>query len=263
MRKTTTIIAAIILLLNLPLQSGAWGLLGHRIVGEVADHHLTAKTRKEIRKILGGETIAMASNWMDFIKSDPSLRYLGEWHYVNLPKGQNYEQARQLLMSDTAANAYTKVSFITSELKKKDLPLEMKQFYIRALVHIVGDIHQPMHCGRAEDKGGNDIKIKWFGRPNNLHSLWDSELIDYQQLSYTEYANAIDHADKQQIAQWQNQDLTTWIFESYKISESLYEEAERDSNFSYKYNFDHYATLNQQLLKGGVRLAALLNQLFG
>ena len=251
------------LFIYLPVQTMAWGLLGHRIVGEVADHHLKKKTRKEIKKILGGETIAMASNWMDFIKSDKSFDYLNNWHYVNLPQNLTYEQAKSRLESDTSTNAYTRIRFVSNELRKKDLPAEMKVMYLRILVHLVGDIHQPMHCGRAEDKGGNDVKVKWFNRPMNLHSLWDSDLIESQQLSYTEYATAVDIVGKQQVAAWQKDDLSRWIFESYQVSEQLYRDAEKNTSYSYRYNFDYLDTLNTQLAKGGVRLAALLNDIFG
>lgn len=254
----------VMILFYTPLHTMAWGMLGHRIVAEIADHHLKKKTRTEINKILGSETIAMASNWMDFIKSDPSFRYLNSWHYVNLPKGLTLEQAKALLKKDTSANAYNKIAFLSTELRKKTLPLQTKQMYLRMLVHIVGDIHQPLHCGREEDKGGNDIRIKWFNKSTNLHTLWDSDLIEYQQLSYTEYATALDHPSSRQLASWQKVDVAQWIFDSYQISEKLYKEVEsgQSTNYSYRYNFEHVDDLNTTLLKGGVRLAALLNSIF-
>lgn len=256
------LILPLALFLYVPASTMAWGLLGHRIVAEIADNHLKKKTRSEIKSILGTETIAMTANWMDFIKSDDSFRYLSNWHYVNLSKGLSYEQARHELESDTSANAYTKIRFVCTELKKKTVPVELKRLYLRALIHIVGDIHQPMHCGREEDKGGNDVKIKWFGRPTNLHSIWDSDFIEFQQLSYTEYAQSLDHATKAQMSAWQKDDLAQWIYGSYKISEELYQDAEKDSNYSYRYNFRYLDTLNEQLLKGGLRLAAILNEVF-
>lgn len=246
----------------IPSQSMAWGALGHRIVGRVAESYLTSKTKKEIQKILGTETVAMSSNWMDFIKSDNSFRYLSNWHYVNFAHGLTYEQVHEYLKKDTSTNVYTKINFVTKELKKKEIPLEMKQMYLRILIHLVGDVHQPLHCGREEDSGGNDIKVTWFNRPINLHTLWDSELIEFQQLSYTEYADAINHPTKNQLKTWQKDDITKWVFESYKLSDEIYKDAETNTKYSYRYNFDYVKTLDQQLLKGGVRLAGLLNQIF-
>ncbi|MBC7912972.1 MAG: S1/P1 nuclease [Pyrinomonadaceae bacterium] len=252
----------ICILFALPFQSMAWGVLGHRIVGEIADSYLKSKTKKEINKILGNESVAMASNWMDLIKSDNTFKYLGNWHYINFNHGLTYPQVDEYLKKDTSTNVYTKINFVSRELKKKETPLEMKQLYLRILIHLVGDLHQPLHCGRAEDLGGNTIKITWFNNPNNLHTLWDSDLIEFQQLSYTEYAHAINYTTAAQLNNWQKDDLTKWVFESYKLSDELYKEAETNTKYSYKYNFDHVATLNQQLLKGGVRLAGILNQIF-
>ncbi|WP_069659551.1 S1/P1 nuclease [Arcticibacter eurypsychrophilus] len=255
-----TILAGLIL--YFPLQSMAWGMLGHRVVAEVAESHLSSKARKQIKKIMGNESLAMSSNWMDFSKSNPKFNYLGTWHYVNLPEGLTYEQAKAALAQDTSANAYNKILFASGELKKKTVSNELKQFYIRVLVHLVGDLHQPMHCGRAADKGGNDVDVKWFNRPDNLHSIWDSNLIEYQQLSYSEYTHAINYPTPEQISKWQHDDLSTWVFDSYQISKKLYKEAEANTSYGYKYNYEWVETMNDQLLKGGVRLAGLLNEIF-
>src|SRR6185312_1700277 len=188
MRKTIFIC----LFFYLPYQSMAWGMLGHRIVGKVADSYLTPKARLAVQQILGTESIAMASNWPDFIKSDPAYSYLSPWHYINVPDSLNYAAFQSFLKKDTAADAYTKLNFIIKELKNKSLSKDKKLFYLRLLIHIAGDVHQPLHVsGRAQ--GGNQIKVLWFGQHTNLHSVWDEKLIDYQQFSYTEYTKAINH----------------------------------------------------------------------
>lgn len=255
-------VVVVVLIFSVPLQSMAWGVLGHRIVGQIAESYLTVKTKGEIKKILGNESVAMSSNWMDFIKSDNSFRYLSKWHYVNVAQGLTFSQLNALLKKDSSTNIYTKINFVTKELQKKDTPLEKKKMYLRILIHLVGDVHQPMHCGRAEDSGGNDIKVKWFNKRLSLHSLWDSELIKFQQLSYTEYANAINFPTDYQVKTWQKDDLSKWVFESYQLSNEFYKKAESDSSYGFKYNFDHVTTLNQQLLKAGVRLAGQLNKIF-
>jgi hypothetical protein len=247
----------------LPFQSMGWGMLGHRIVGQVADSYLTPKARLAVQQILGTESIAMASNWPDFIKSDPAYSYLSSWHYINVQEGLNYPDFQSFLKKDTATDAYTKLNFIIKELKNKGLPKDKKLFYLRLLIHIVGDVHQPLHVsGRAQ--GGNQVKVLWFNQQTNLHSVWDEKLIDYQQLSYTEYTKAINHTTAAQRKKWQQEPISKWLYDSYTISEKLFPEiTEPDQKLSYRYNFDHIATLNQQLLKGGVRLAGLLNQVFG
>lgn len=256
-------IALLGLFVYLPFSSMCWGLLGHRIVGQIADAYLTRHTKKEIFKILGTESIAMASNWADFIKSDPSLSYLSPWHYCDIKGGLNADEFKNVLDTDSSTDAYTKINFLVSELKNKALEQEKKVMYLRLLIHIVGDIHQPLHVGRPEDQGGNKIKVMWFGTSYNLHAIWDNQLINFQQLSYTEYAEAINHTTKEQREEWQQQPLSIWFWESYQLAEKLYAGIKQpDQKLDYKYDYDYLAPMNEQLLKGGVHLAGLLNEIF-
>jgi hypothetical protein len=256
-------IIAGIILFYIPMQSMAWGTNGHRISGQIAENHLTPKARAAIRAILG-ESVAMASNWADFIKSDTSYNYLYDWHFVDFDRPYSYPEMVEFLEHDNAVDAYTKVKFLIAELKKKNLPKQQKLLYLRVLIHVVEDIHQPFHTGHTQDKGGNSIKLTWFGENTNLHSIWDSKLVDYQQLSYTEYVAAIDQSTAAQRAKWQKAPLTMWIFESHQLAEKGYAELQgKDIKSAYVYNFNHIAEVNQRLLIGGVRLAGLLNELFG
>lgn len=242
-----------------------WGQLGHRIVGQIADSYLTQKTKAEIKKILGNESVAMASNWADFIKSDTSYKYLDVWHYVNFEKSLNYDQFKEVLKADTGKvrDAYGAIVFLTKELKKKTLALDKKQMYLRLLIHIVGDVHQPLHVSPVGSTGGNDIKVQWFGQNSNLHRIWDSDLIEQQQLSYTEYADFLNHTTAAERKKMQAEPLSKWLYDSYVIAQNLHNEiTETNPRLSYRYNFDHINTLNEQLLKGGIHLAGLLNKIF-
>jgi hypothetical protein len=238
-------------------------MLGHRIVGEIAGSYLTPKAKAGIRKILGDETLAIASNWADFIKSDTSYNYLNSWHYINLDKGLSREELLTFLKKDAGTNIYNRINFLVSELKKKHLVPEQKKMYLRLLIHFVGDVHQPMHASHKEDLGGNRVRVNWFNTPTNLHAVWDESLVNFQQLSYTEYTAAINHTTLQQRLAWQKQPLSEWIVESYDIAETLYAEITKpDQRLGYEYNFRHIETVNNRLLKGGVRLAGLLNSIF-
>jgi hypothetical protein len=241
-----------------------WGQTGHRIVGEIADMYLSSKARKAIREILGDESIAITSNWADFIKSDTSFNYLSPWHYINVKQGLSQTEFNDVLARDTIADAYTKLNFLIAELKNKQLPLDKKKMYLRLLIHIVGDIHQPLHVGKFEDLGGNRVRVIWFGDSTNLHSVWDDRMIESQDLSYTEYVKAINHSTKEQRNQWQQQPMTEWFYESYQLAGKVYSSVTQpNQRLSFRYNFDHIGTLNSQLLKGGIRLAGLLNSIFG
>ncbi|MCF8319358.1 MAG: S1/P1 nuclease [Sphingobacteriaceae bacterium] len=251
------------LLLYLPSQSLAWGMLGHRVVGQIAETHLNPKTKLALKAILGNESLAMGSNWADFVKSDKSYDYLYNWHFVNFAAGLSSADINGLLKADTAVNAFTKINFLVNELKKKNLPKAQKIMYIRLLVHIIGDVHQPMHTGRAEDKGGNDVKLTWFGKSSNLHSVWDTELVESQQLSYTEYTQAINFCSAKQKADWQQAPINAWITETYGMAQTIYSGVTLGDKLSYRYIYDNLNTVNTQLLKGGIRLAGVLNQIFG
>lgn len=257
----------VVLLFSISFSSLAWwGVNGHRVIGEIADYYLTKKARKAIKEILGEESVAMSSNWADFIKSDSTYDYLYSWHYINSKGGMSHDEFTSKLLGDTGTNLYTKTNFVISELKNnKQLSQDKKVLYLRLLIHFIGDLHQPLHAGgRPEDRGGNGIKVLWFNEPTNLHSIWDDRLVEFQKLSYTEYAKNINHVSRQQRLEWQNQPMTEWFYESYQISQGLYADIKQpDQKLGYDYNFKYVETLNKQLLKGGIRLAAVLNEIFG
>lgn len=257
-------IAIISICFYIPFTCSAWGVLGHRIVGQIADSYLTKHTKKEIAKILGNESVAMSSTWGDFIKSDPAYNYLSSWHYVDMDGGLSEQQVLQYLAADTATDAYTKINFLTEQLKNKSLEQDKKILYLRMLIHIVGDVHQPLHVGHVDDKGGNTIKVLWFNDRVNLHQVWDEKLINFQQLSYTEYAKAINFTTKDQLKALQNQPVSSWIAHTYAVAQNVYAGITMpEQKLDYKYNFNNLALLNEQLLEGGVHLAGLLNEIFG
>jgi hypothetical protein len=249
--------------LYLPLHSLAWGMLGHRIVGQIADSYLTDKARAEIKKILGHETLAMASNYADFIRADSNYKYIDTWHYVNFPKGLSFQEYNEYLKVDTIADAYTKINYLSNQLRKKGLSKDKKVFYLKILIHLAEDIAQPLHASAEGTRGGNDIKLQWFNTSTNLHSVWDSYMIDDQKLSYTEYANAINFTTPAQRKAWRKGGLKEWLYDSYIISQQLQGEiTTQNPRLSYEYTYNHLRLLNNQLVKGGVRLAALLNGIF-
>jgi S1/P1 Nuclease len=251
------------LFLYTPFCSMAWGLLGHRIVGEIADGYLTKKARKSIADILGNESLAMCSNWADFIRSDSNYNYLASWHYINIPAGLGKNELIARLEADTLTDAYTKINFLAKELKNKLLPQADKVLYLRMLVHLVGDVHQPLHAGRPEDLGGNKIKVLWFNEPYNLHQLWDDVLISFQKLSYTEYAEAINFTSKPQRAALQAEPVSHWFYNSYLAAEKIYSDVKtNEDKLGYQYNFKYKSLLDEQLLKAGIHLAGILNSIF-
>ena len=254
----------LVFLFSVPFYSFSWGVLGHRIIGEIAETYLTPKAKNEIQKILGNETIALSSNWADFIKSDSTYDSLYNWHFINLDSGLTRKQIQTYLDSDTATDIYTRVNYLVKQLKNKQLSMNKKRTYLKLLIHIIGDMHQPLHVGRKVDLGANRVRVQWFSTATNLHAVWDESLVNFQQLSYTEYTRAINFTTQKQRLAWQKPPISEWIIESYQIAQELYSGIkEPNQRLSYDYNFEHIQTVNERLLKGGVRLAGVLNELFG
>ncbi|MEQ8414629.1 MAG: S1/P1 nuclease [Imperialibacter sp.] len=235
-----------------------WGQTGHRVVGLVAERHLTKKAKGNIEKILGGESLAMVSNYMDFIKSDPTYKHMDPWHYCTIPEGQTYEQTGTPQEGDVIAT----IERLKKELKSKQFTDGDEAFAIKMLAHLVGDIHQPLHVGNGNDRGGNDVKLKYFWENSNLHRVWDSDIIDGQQLSYTEFADWVDIENKATVAAWQKNVTTDWAYESMGLRKQVYNLPE-DLSLSYRYNFDNIDAVKLRLVQAGVRLAGLLNEIYG
>jgi hypothetical protein len=262
MRKK--ILMGLLMAILLPMASFAWGPNGHRIVAEIAWLHLTPQARKAVTNILGKQSMAMVANWPDFIKSDTTHQYdhTNQWHYLDFPANIDRARFDQLLAEATGENLYTEAQALIKQLKDRSVAKEKQVFALTFLIHLMGDLHQPLHVGRDEDLGGNKINVTWFNTPSNLHKVWDEQLIDYQQLSYTEYTKALDIATPAAIKAMQQGTIADWMFDSHQLSDRIYAYTQPDSKLSYRYNYVFVKDLNQQLLKGGVRLAAILNGIF-
>ena len=235
----------------------SWGLTGHRVIGDIAEQYLTRKAKKEITKIMGTESLVDVANWMDFIKSDPQYNYMNLWHYVTIPDGETYASSTK----DPKGDVIWAIDKFIAELKSDTLTIEEKQFAINCLVHLVGDIHQPVHVGNGKDKGGNDVKIKYFWENSNLHRIWDSGMIDGQNLSYSEWTLKLNHVTKHEIEQWQSASVIDWANESMALRASVYDFGNQ-KNLTYRYNFDHIDEVDNRLLKAGIRLAGIFNEIY-
>jgi hypothetical protein len=248
----------IIASLSFSLESKAWGMLGHRVVGEVASKHLNESTKMKIQNILGNQTLAEVSNWMDDIKSDKKYDSLKPWHYVTIPDGLKYNETNINPKGDAIAG----IHFVINQLKLEDLDPVLEKEYLMILIHLVGDVHQPLHVGNGSDRGGNDVKVTWFGESSNLHKIWDSEIIDGKQYSYTELTAIINHPTSEELMMWQSNTVEDWAHQCMDFRDGIYE-YESGYAWEYKYQYAHWGTLKHQLLKGGVRLAGILNDIYG
>lgn len=238
--------------------SHSWGPTGHRVVGLIAEQHLSKKTLKNVQDVLQNETLAEVSTFMDFIRSNRNYNHMSPWHYCTIPDGQTYEEAGTPEQGDVIVT----IERLMAELKSKTFTDEDEKFALKMLVHLVGDIHQPLHVGNGTDRGGNDIKVEYFFRSSNLHRVWDSGIINEQKYSYTEYADWINHPTEAQVRSWQSTTVRQWAKESSDLREQVYNIPD-DKKLSYRYNYDQIETLNLRLLQAGVRLAGVLEDIYG
>lgn len=258
MRLKTFWIVSLVLVSILP--SFGWGQTGHRVVGEIATSQLKPCTEKKIAAILQGESLAMCSTWMDEVKSDKAYDHWDPWHYCTIGDHQSYAEAG----TPSQGDILMKLDEITRELETKKFKHGGEANAIKILVHLLGDLHQPLHVGRGDDKGGNDFKIKYFGKSSNLHRIWDSDLIDGTQLSYTEYSQHLLRTTTQdRVKQHQSGSYLDWANESKALRMAgIYPPADLE-NLSYQYGYENYSRLEERLVQAGVRLAMVLNRIYG
>ena len=235
-----------------------WGQNGHRITGEIAESHLSRKAKKAVDKILKGQSLAFVSTYADEIKSDKKYRKYYSWHYINMDLEDTYATAKKNPKGDLVTGINTCIAI----LKNPKSTEEEKAFHLKMLVHFLGDLHQPMHIGRREDKGGNTIQVQWFGKGTNLHAVWDTKMIEEWNMSYVELAKNAKDLSKKQIEAIEKGSVETWVDEVHILTKELYSSVEVGENLRYKYSYDHFGTVRTQLQKGGIRLAKTLNDIF-
>lgn len=236
-----------------------WGATGHRATGKIAEKHLTNKAKKAIDKLLKGESLAFVSTFADEIKSDRKYNKYSPWHYVNMPLDEQYDETKRNPEGDIIYG----INFCIDVLKNKNSTEEDKVFHLKLLVHFLGDLHQPMHIGRAEDKGGNTIQLQWFNQGTNLHRVWDENLIEEWNMSYVELADNAKDLNKHQIEAIKKGSILDWVYETKEITKKVYASVQVGENLRYKYSYDFFPIVREQLQKGGIRLAKILNEIFG
>ncbi len=240
--------------------SADWGKTGHRIVGEIAERQLTEEVKEKVYDLLDGESLASVSTWADEMRSNPEFDAFAKWHYVNLPLDVEYPDA------DVAdENVVTIIERAITVLKSPSADKKMKKFYLKYLVHLVGDVHQPMHTGRYEDYGGSKIYLKFKGRKGsdkktNLHVLWDTDLIDDFKMSYTEWSTHLQNKFRKKKVDQSN--VLEWTFESHWWARDIYNNTKEGDNLSYDYVYKYQPVLEKRLYYAGVRLGNLINEIF-
>jgi len=289
-KSTLLKVVATFLLLSLTSSAYAWGPTGHRVVAEIAQRHLTPAAQAKVSSLLDGRTLADVANWPDELRSDPRFDKYKPLHFATVKDGvASYRDSVKAPCGDVvvAIDAFTaflrtgsrESLYVVKALTDKSdgtgqsacNPQETDPLSaanaLSFLVHLMGDLHQPLHVGGL-DLGGNKVAVNWMDRwKTNLHSTWDDEMVDFERLDYTQYARFLDHASEADASRWVTGDTIAYADEAVAMRPKLYmfpDDLGKPTlhKISYKYTGAQRDRMRQQLLKGGLRLAGVINSVF-
>ena len=256
------------LTLFFPPAAPAWWGWQHQVIAEIADLQLEPSARREVVFLLGEETsMADAANWPDEVRGD--RWWTASWHYINWPL--ELDQPDFDVFASPRENV---VSAIEEQLKIfRDLGLKKtkRQEALKFVIHFVGDIHQPLHAGQGEDRGGNNVAVRFRGELTNLHAAWDGQIYEDGGDSPLEHAQkllkGLKPEDRERIIRVRPYD---WGLESHRIDREfvyprledpaiLDEEGGNPPELAGLYAGEAQSIIARRLLEAGLRLAYLLN----
>lgn len=261
--KRITFITTICALAGLFMSSAAafgWGAKGHDVTCAIAQKHLSKKAARKVAEIFDGKSMVYWANWMDNASHTPEFAYTKTWHYKNIDASESYDNAAQ----NEAGDVLTAIEAQVKALKSGELNHEQQAIALRMLVHLVGDLHCPMHMGHKSDLGGNKWQVQYFRQGKNLHGIWDSDIIESaHKWTHSEWVEEIDRVGKAEAKAIVAGTPYDWGRETYEAATKIYSEIPVGSTLSYDEVAYWSPLVEQQLLKGGLRLAAILNEIFG
>lgn len=248
------------LLLLLPaLPARSWGQKGHDTTCTIAQRHLTGEARRQVAELLDGRSMVYWSNWLDNAVHTPQYAYAKTWHYKDIDEGVAFDDALLLPEGDVVRAIEVQYAL----LKDASAPRSDRQLALKMLIHLVGDLHQPMHLGHATDRGGNNWIVTFFGEKLPLHTIWDTNLLESAHAwSHTEWVEEIDRLNSEDEEAIVAGSVTDWARQTHAITTQVYAGTPQGDSLSYDYVHDWTPVIEQQLLHGGLRLAHLLNSIW-
>lgn len=241
------------------LTAFGWGQKGHDTTAAIASRHLSKATAYEVSNILDGAPMVYWANWLDNASHTPEYAYTNTWHYKNIDEGQKYEDVAPFESGDIVTALRQQISVLDNPKSSK----EQKSLALKILIHLMGDLHQPMHMGHATDKGGNQTQVRFFSQGSNLHSVWDTKLPNAaHDWTFTEWADILDRADRNTQRELTAGNIDDWAKQSHGIATKLYEAFPSGTKIAYDEIAEWTPTVEQQFLRGGLRLARVLNAIF-
>lgn len=236
--------------------AAAYGPAGHLIAGRAAEPGLCERAAAEVARLGGGEDLGELGLWADRIRSDEAYADSRPWHYMNIADGVPLADYRHPPEGDVL----WAIDHFSARLGDERLDDASRAEALRFLVHFIVDVHQPLHVGRAADRGGNEIVLRFDGERTNLHRLWDTHAIDWADLGVPAYVRAVEAlmADDPAPA---SLDPLVWARESLALRKRVYDfgRAGREPSTAY---MDFAARITRERLAlAAERLAGTLNTL--
>ncbi len=254
MKRLGKLFLLVLVVLSSQMAALAWGREGHNYVGEIAFSLLDAKTAANVKSYLDGMDPANAANWMDDMRKDHAYDYMKPWHYVNIEQGQPFVVPSDPNIINQLEAAISKLSN-RGKMSREDIKTN-----ILVIMHLVGDLHMPLHVGYGFDKGGNTVKLEFNGHETNLHRLWDSDILNYEKISEDDCLKVLAGMTKAQKAADSKIDVEAWAKESRTALPKVY--AFKGDTVSGSYADANRAVVEKQIALAGLRLAAVLQELF-
>ena len=252
--------AALAIMLHCRDVGYGWGDKGHRIVAILADQHLTDQAGEEVRKLLpAGTTLADAAVWPD--KEGRRITEFDRLHHVSIPdNAAGYDQERDCQAKNCMVEA---LNWFTAVIADVRAPINVRLIALRYVAHLVGDLHQPLHAGRREDRNGADIIVNYRAQTNNLHLFWDINIVEMEEGNPEEVAKRLNQSiTGKQRTDWQSGGPKTWTDESFRLSRSYTYKLGESMDLSDEYVATALTIVRRRLAQAGVRLGWLLNDAF-
>ena len=270
------IIACLVMFSSAALPFGADG---HRIIAKIAENHLSDKTAQAVDEITASEDLGKISLWPDRIRHLSGWKQSKYWHYINIDDNEQLSNFPR----DEDGDVISALEHFYTELQNPQLNSKQLREALAFFSHFVGDIHQPLHVGRRDDRGGNNISVKWLdsSKSANLHQVWDRLMTDTENKSPAQYSRSLDSLspnslspsslslngeNQTQLTQWQHCGFWAWAQESKALRSQVYDLGTKTPNkrlpINNAYVQRNKPVIEQRLLMAGVRLAGCLNDIF-
>lgn len=263
MKQLLAVLLLSCLISLVPVRVNAWGPSGHRIVALIAARHLTPQARAGIQSLLGNTNLAAVANFADAVRN--SRPETSRWHFADVPvTAAAFDPVRDCkLIPNKGDCAVAAIERFRAVLADKTAPKARRAEALKFIVHLVGDIHQPLHCGDPSNLGGNTIIVKFFGRSTKLHQLWDSGIIAQAGMSDQEFAEELEQSlSSGELETLQGGTPVDWANESHALAVSNAYKIPASKRLGKAYFDTNSPVVDDRLLRAGLRLARLLNEAF-